>query len=167
MLQAEINIFVKDGAGHVKVLLPAEVAQYDAEGAVVAYDAPDAAKIVAAVSGVWQALEAAGFTPSPMKRGGGGGNPNWKKPQATEIKTTDGANIEVKCPKCGGKVWDNRDNKASGKFSPKAPDFKCRDKACDTPLWSWVEYVAQQQLKQQLDAPRDGATVDPSDLPFE
>jgi hypothetical protein len=34
--------------------------------------------------------------------------------------------IPSACPKCGGKVWDNRENKKN----PKAPDWKCRDKNC-------------------------------------
>lgn len=38
---------------------------------------------------------------------------------------------ERPCPKCGGKTWDNR----VGKKNPKAPDFKCRDKACDGVIW--------------------------------
>jgi hypothetical protein len=35
------------------------------------------------------------------------------------------------CPKCGGKVWDNR----ATKRNPKAPDFKCRDRTCDGVIW--------------------------------
>ena len=35
------------------------------------------------------------------------------------------------CPKCGGRVWDNRVTKRN----PKAPDFKCRDRACDGVIW--------------------------------
>jgi hypothetical protein len=35
------------------------------------------------------------------------------------------------CPKCGGKMWDNR----LGKRNPKAPDFKCRDRDCDGVIW--------------------------------
>lgn len=35
------------------------------------------------------------------------------------------------CPKCGGDMWDNRTTKRS----PKAPDFKCKDKACDGAVW--------------------------------
>ena len=35
------------------------------------------------------------------------------------------------CPKCGGKMWDNR----LGKRNPKAPDFKCRDRDCDGVVW--------------------------------
>lgn len=35
------------------------------------------------------------------------------------------------CPKCGGRMWDNR----ASKRNPKAPDFKCRDRACDGVIW--------------------------------
>src|SRR4051812_33575514 len=35
------------------------------------------------------------------------------------------------CPKCGGPMWDNRVSKRN----PKAPDFKCRNRACDGVLW--------------------------------
>ncbi len=35
------------------------------------------------------------------------------------------------CPKCGGKMWDNR----LSKRNPKAPDYKCRDRSCDGVLW--------------------------------
>lgn len=38
---------------------------------------------------------------------------------------------DVSCPKCGGKVWDNR----LSKRNPKAPDFKCRNRACDGVVW--------------------------------
>lgn len=37
------------------------------------------------------------------------------------------------CPKCSGPVWDNR----ATKRNPKAPDLKCRDKACDGVHWNW------------------------------
>ena len=35
------------------------------------------------------------------------------------------------CPKCGGRMWDNR----MSKRNPKAPDFKCRDRSCDGVVW--------------------------------
>lgn len=38
---------------------------------------------------------------------------------------------EPSCPKCGGKTWDNR----LSKRNPKAPDFKCRNRACDGVIW--------------------------------
>ena len=38
---------------------------------------------------------------------------------------------EPECPKCGGRMWDNRLTKRN----PKAPDFKCRDRSCDGVIW--------------------------------
>ena len=38
---------------------------------------------------------------------------------------------EPSCPKCGGRMWDNRLTKRN----PKAPDFKCRDRSCDGVVW--------------------------------
>ena len=35
------------------------------------------------------------------------------------------------CPKCGGRMWDNR----ATKRNPKAPDYKCRDRSCDGVVW--------------------------------
>lgn len=40
--------------------------------------------------------------------------------------------VPSECPKCGGKMWDNR----LSKRNPKAPDFKCRDRSCDGVIWS-------------------------------
>lgn len=39
------------------------------------------------------------------------------------------------CPVCNGPMFDNRRDKASGKSSPKSPDFKCKDKACSKAVW--------------------------------
>ena len=41
------------------------------------------------------------------------------------------ATSEESCPKCGGRMWDNRLTKRN----PRAPDFKCRDRACDGVIW--------------------------------
>lgn len=38
---------------------------------------------------------------------------------------------EPSCPKCGGRMWDNR----LSKRNPKAPDYKCRNRSCDGVLW--------------------------------
>ncbi len=48
-------------------------------------------------------------------------------------QTTNGAPITgaPACPKCGGRMWDNR----IGKRNPKAPNFKCRDRSCDGVIW--------------------------------
>lgn len=37
----------------------------------------------------------------------------------------------VSCPKCGGRMWDNRLTKRN----PKAPDYKCQDRSCDGVVW--------------------------------
>jgi hypothetical protein len=41
------------------------------------------------------------------------------------------ASDEPSCPKCGGRMWDNRISKRN----PKAPDFKCRSRSCDGVIW--------------------------------
>jgi hypothetical protein len=51
----------------------------------------------------------------------------------------------VSCPKCGGRMWDNR----LSKRNPKAPDFKCRDRSCDGVVWP----------------PRDGKAKSPATVP--
>ena len=38
---------------------------------------------------------------------------------------------EPTCPKCGGRMWDNR----LSKRNPKAPDYKCRSRSCDGVIW--------------------------------
>jgi hypothetical protein len=38
---------------------------------------------------------------------------------------------EPTCPKCGGRMWDNR----MSKRNPKAPDYKCRSRSCDGVIW--------------------------------
>src|SRR5438105_3165767 len=49
--------------------------------------------------------------------------------------TTDAEAIPItgapSCPKCGGRMWDNR----SSKRNRRAPDFKCRNRSCDGVLW--------------------------------
>ena len=44
---------------------------------------------------------------------------------------------KIKCPKCGGEVFDNRAKKASGKMNEKAPDAKCKDVKCGEVVWHY------------------------------
>jgi hypothetical protein len=37
----------------------------------------------------------------------------------------------VGCPKCGGRMWDNRLTKRN----PRAPDYKCQNRSCDGVIW--------------------------------
>jgi len=46
------------------------------------------------------------------------------------------------CPKCGQAMWDNRPKKQSGKYSSKAPDFKCSNRECGHALWPGTYEVA-------------------------
>jgi hypothetical protein len=53
------------------------------------------------------------------------------EPGAPMLSVSSGAADNPPCPKCGGRMWDNR----VGKRNPKAPDFKCRDRSCDGVIW--------------------------------
>ena len=55
--------------------------------------------------------------------------------------------LTAQCPKCGGEMWDNRDDKRN----PKAPDFKCKDKACLE-----GEYVTSVWLDRYKDEASEG-----------
>jgi hypothetical protein len=56
---------------------------------------------------------------------------------------------EPACPKCAGRMWDNR----ATKRNPRAPDFKCRDRACDGVVWPAASTAAP-------------ATVPAEEMPF-
>lgn len=62
----------------------------------------------------------------------------------TTAAPTNGA--EPKCPKCGGPMWDNR----VGKKNPKAPDYKCKDKACDGVIWPGAYHQTAPSKKIEL-----------------
>jgi hypothetical protein len=51
------------------------------------------------------------------------------------LRTTEGSTQTPEegpaCPKCGGRMWDNR----PGKKNPKAPDYKCRRRTCEGVIW--------------------------------
>ena len=65
------------------------------------------------------------------------------------------------CPKCGGRMWDNR----LSKRNPKAPDFKCRDRACDGVIWpARPGGTAGQQTAKAADAVASADTLDASPL---
>jgi len=67
----------------------------------------------------------------------------------------------VHCPKCGGRMWDNRLTKRN----PKAPDFKCRDRSCDGVIWP---PKGQGATGDGADGERAlvGATASEDDIPF-
>lgn len=79
-----------------------------------------------------------------------------------------GDKAEMMCPKCNGKMWDNRKDKKN----PKAPDFKCRDKACDGVIWppkspnmDWKSRREQHREEVVAQVAEQGGTYS-DDLPF-
>jgi len=85
---------------------------------------------------------------------------------AMEPATGPRAADEPACPKCGGRMWDNR----ATKRNPKAPDFKCRDRSCDGVIWPAkgnakepAPQPASRALVPELDEP---AAPSDDDLPF-
>src|SRR5207253_11502782 len=59
------------------------------------------------------------------------------------------------CPKCGGPMWDNRENKRN----PRAPDFRCRNRMCDGVLWPGQHHAAVPIIGRtpRVGASRNGA----------
>jgi hypothetical protein len=57
--------------------------------------------------------------------------PMSEEPTIAPVASGPPASGEQSCPKCGGRVWDNRLTKRN----PKAPDYKCRDRSCDGVIW--------------------------------
>lgn len=68
------------------------------------------------------------------------------------------------CPKCGGRVWDNR----IGKKNPKAPDFKCRDRSCDGVIWPPKNQTAPapESVQQAVANDPDWEPVGGDSIPF-
>ena len=102
------------------------------------------------------------------RRFGRGARPEIAVPRANEPIDVTGdllpatgplAGDEPTCPKCGGRVWDNR----LSKRNPKAPDFKCRNRSCDGVIWP--ARVASAATKGE---PTDTAMLDAveDDIPF-
>jgi hypothetical protein len=97
------------------------------------------------------------------------------RPRATGAPETEtggppsatGPADEESCPKCGGRMWDNRLTKKN----PKAPDYKCRDRSCDGVVWppkadaKKAEPKVDPKAKQgfSADSPRDD---EQDEIPF-
>jgi hypothetical protein len=83
--------------------------------------------------------------------------------QPVDVIMTGPAEMPL-CPKCGGKMWDNR----LSKRNPKAPDYKCRDRSCDGVIWPPRAGLAPTSSRGGSSAPSDASgateTLDPSPL---
>jgi len=57
---------------------------------------------------------------------------NGASPAAATVPASLLTDMEiVSCPKCGGRMWDNRLTKRN----PRAPDYKCQNRSCDGVIW--------------------------------
>ncbi len=91
------------------------------------------------------------------------------------------AGDDPSCPKCSGRMWDNRLTKRN----PKAPDYKCRDRSCDGVIWptrpgeaaeapapaptparEGGRTRARAAAEPRFDAAPLGGPIDDDDLPF-
>ncbi len=89
---------------------------------------------------------------------------------ALELRKTPLTSDVPPCPKCGGRMWDNR----IGKRNPRAPDFKCRDRSCDGVIWpakpaGTAERTQRTDAEHAAEAPADDQAplaLGADDVPF-
>lgn len=97
----------------------------------------------------WLHSKKDGAAPSPFVAAGVTATPTTAAPTdsapatpeeavATVVEQLDAEVVKRDCPKCGGDMWDNREKKATGGMSAKAPDWSCKDRACGGAL-GWPE----------------------------
>lgn len=82
--------------------------------------------------------------------------PSGEAAEGETAVSTDGE-PDASCPKCKGLMWDNR----KGKKNPKAPDFKCRDSACEGVFWPG-QWPPKAPDASQTDAFDSNGAGDPS-----
>ena len=85
---------------------------------------------------------------------------------STATPATSAGDFPPPCPKCGGKMWDNR----ASKRNPKAPDAKCRDRACDGVMWPEKPTATTRKPKPGEETDEEYAArlaaIGSDDLPF-
>lgn len=77
------------------------------------------------------------------------------KPKLPQYQVDDAGDIPKKCTKCGGKVWDNREKKASGEFKSNGPDWSCADKTCLSGKFRTGGWVAKAEPESEGPPPGD------------
>lgn len=95
--------------------------------------------------------------------------PSEQKPQPTgkTIEVTyQGKSIQLdatspRCPKCDATMWDNRENKASGKYKPTSADFSCSDKSCMNGEYRTSVWIFKEKKQEFIDV-----DVSVEDIPF-
>lgn len=79
----------------------------------------------------------------------------------TLVATGPLASDEPSCPKCGGRMWDNR----LSKRNPKAPDYKCRSRSCDGVIWP-QRASSNTDKPEPVETPVLEYSADANELPF-
>jgi hypothetical protein len=91
---------------------------------------------------------------------------NGNQPVQNTVTTSLLTDMElVSCPKCGGRMWDNRLTKRN----PRAPDYKCQNRSCDGVIWPAKPAVTvpASEVTEPTAAIRDSALVGTEEeLPF-
>jgi len=87
-----------------------------------------------------------------------------EEPSGLPAETGPLASDEQSCPKCGGRMWDNRLTKRN----PKAPDYKCRDRSCDGVIWPAKAAKGDKGEAVQADKPETATTLseETEEIPF-
>src|SRR6266566_4285301 len=85
------------------------------------------------------------------------GQTNGTLPTAAPVPTSMLTDVDaVICPKCGGRMWDNRLTKRN----PRAPDYKCQNRSCDGVMWPLkVAAVAGDTSAQEQKKPAPADSV--------
>ena len=85
-----------------------------------------------------------------------------EEPMVMRVDAGPLASNEPSCPKCGGRMWDNRLTKRN----PKAPDYKCRDRSCDGVLWPPKAEKSDKAEKPEKTKPAKVASEETEEIPF-
>lgn len=146
----EQNWVQMDGDGRYAKPLEDPQAAYDRR-----FGAPPRAKAAAASSSRKKVAAAAEERPVEL--------PATAEPETERDEARESARPAAdmpSCPKCGGRMWDNRLTKRN----PRAPDFKCRDRACDGVVWpARVAATAGAEQSEEGRSNGSGPLVDTDD----
>jgi hypothetical protein len=80
------------------------------------------------------------------RRHGEASTPSEPDPSPSAERSTLTDTDAASCPKCGGRMWDNRLTKRN----PRAPDYKCQNRSCDGVIWPSNESVTVGAEEDQL-----------------
>ena len=74
--------------------------------------------------------------------------PSSTSPKSEDIIIVTEGTMKPQCLSCGSDLWDNRQDKASGKVKTTYPDWKCKDKTC-TRIWYIDSYANDKKAPEQ------------------